>query len=156
MTASSSSFWQDPKHSACLTYQASTAAPGALDDVTTFFSDGSAVPSSTKGVSSPSAAGAGIYDWRGSGWLRMIRTSWEVVGWGALEDDEGEDGLVLVTLAHKTIFSPRALSVYWRKKDGMGAERIQAVSAALKAIADADLALDVDRLRATPQTWLAE
>ena len=156
MTASSSSFWQDRKHSACLTYQVSAATPGALDDVTTFFSDGSVQPSSTKGVSSPSAAGAGIYDWRGSGWLRMIRTSWEVVGWGVLGNDEGDDELVLVTLAQKTMFSPPALSVYWRKKDGMGAERIQAVSAALKALGDANLALDVDRLRVVPQTGLAE
>ena len=155
MTASSSGFWQE-KHSACLTYQASTATPGALDDVTTFFLAGATQPSTTKGVNSPSAAGPGIYDWRGSGWLRMIRTSWEVVGWGALKNDKDEGELVLVTLAQKTMFSSRALSIYWRKKDGMDAEKIQAVAAALKALGDADLTSDVDKLRAIQQTWVAE
>lgn len=155
MTASSSSFWQVGKHSTCLTYQLSTAAPGALDDMSTYVSDGSNQPSTTKGVSSPSAAGPGIYDWRGAGWLRMIRTSWEVVGWGALEGG-GDEEEVLVTLAAKTIFSPRALSVFWRKREGMGEERIQVVAAALKALGDANLTLDADGLRAIPQTWPAE
>ena len=86
----------------------------------------------------------------------MIRTSWEVVGWGALENGKDEDELVLVTLAQKTMFSSRALSIYWRKKDGMDAEKIQAVAAALKALGDADLTSHVDKLRAIQQTWVAE
>jgi len=158
MVASSSSFWQVGKHSVSVTYQASATAPGTLDDVTTYTTEGSTKPSSTKGVNTPSAAGAGIYEWRGTGWLRVVTSGWEVVGWGVLENDkdEGEDEVVLVTLAQKTIFSPRSLSIYWRKKDGMEPDKIRAVSAALEELADADITLDVSKLRATPYQWLDE
>jgi hypothetical protein len=172
MIASSSSMWQDRKHSLTITYSPAADDTNAREftDVTTWCADNSDKQSSTKGISSPLASESGnVYNWRGAGWLRMITTRWEIVGLGLLSPllhadgaDEGEreskvsedSVVVLVTFVQKTVFSPQALSVFIRQvrlDDAQEENVIKVVQTALRDLGVESLRAEVDKLKAIPK-----
>ncbi|KAI1634631.1 hypothetical protein F4809DRAFT_665268 [Biscogniauxia mediterranea] len=155
MVASSSSFWTAGKHDVSVVYEDNTTTqskspPGTLNDIASYYSGSPPTQQhSTRGISSPSASASGVYNWRGVGWLRMVTTRWEIVGFGSLLGSNGTD--LLVTFAQKTIFSPQSLSIYCREKPQVSDDEvIQRVSDVLKQMGNAALSDEVDRLQAIP------
>ncbi|TAQ91218.1 hypothetical protein B7494_g443 [Chlorociboria aeruginascens] len=169
MIASSSSLWQDRKHS--LTIKYSTPGDGGeLHDVTSWYADNSDKQTSTNGISRPLAVESGyVYQWRGAGWLRMFTTKWEIVGLGVLSSPFHADGadkgeresnicdegvVVLVTFVQKTIFSPQAISVFIQQEslDGEKEESvIKDVVAILRFLGMESLLNEIDKLKAIPR-----
>ncbi|KAK7987373.1 hypothetical protein PG989_007688 [Apiospora arundinis] len=169
MIASTSSMWQDHKHSIAMTY--STPDNGTeghqFNETTTWCGD--TVKNSSTGISRsvPDEPGR-VYDWRGTGWLRLITTRWEIVGLGGLPILVGHDHTkeiaqpssgsdceqvpVLVTFVRKTMFSPQALSVLVRPQldDAQKAAIIEHVAGLLKGLGVTSLSAEVDRLRPIP------
>ncbi|KAI1493663.1 hypothetical protein F5X96DRAFT_666580 [Biscogniauxia mediterranea] len=154
MVASSSSFWTAGKHDVSIVYEDTTtqskSPPGTLNDTASYYSGSPPTQHSTRGISSPSASAPGVYNWRGVGWLRMVTTRWEMVGFGSLlGSNDGTD--LLVTFAQKTIFSPQSLSIYCKEKPQVSNDEvIQRVSDVLKQMGNAALSDEVDRLQAIP------
>ncbi|KAK8075554.1 hypothetical protein PG997_010217 [Apiospora hydei] len=146
MAATSSAFWKDRKHSVSITYQSSTKsgpAGAALDDVASYYAIDSSTQHSTKGVSTPSTSCSGVYDWHGTGFLRLVSTRWEIVGYGSLEE---MGAVVLVTLAQKTMFSPQSLSIYSKEKIEKPNEIVLIISDSLKSFGIAALSQEVEKL----------
>ncbi|KAK7957269.1 uncharacterized protein PG986_006491 [Apiospora aurea] len=147
MIASTSSMWQDHKHSMAITYSTlDNATEGhQFNEKTTWCSDANKT-SSTSGISHFVAGEPGrVYDWRGTGWLKWVTTRWEIVGFGEMPlagtgagSIVGRGGSipVLVTFVRKTMLSPQALSVLVRPQldDGQKAFIIKQVSDLLKGV----------------------
>ncbi|KAI5855029.1 hypothetical protein GGS23DRAFT_470595 [Durotheca rogersii] len=171
MIASSSTMWQDRKSSITVTYSATADGADGRDfyDVAAWSADNSSKQHSTKGLSCPAAAYSGyVYAWRGTGWLRLITTRWEVVGLGVVshrseadgadgadveDDDRGDGAVVLVTFVQKTTFSPPALSVFIRQEHLNGTQEenvVKRVVAELKSQGMESLHAEVDKLRPVP------
>ncbi|KAL1411531.1 hypothetical protein Q8F55_002492 [Vanrija albida] len=63
---------------------------------------------------SPGTNGA-TFDWRGNGWLVLITSHWEVLGYG-VETVDGAEVEWAVTSFSKTLFTPAGLDLYLRAK----------------------------------------
>lgn len=163
--------WQDNKHSITITYTVEDSGDAhKVHDLAGWQTEKSDSVSSTRGFSTPSDAqeSCRIYNWRGSGWLRMISTRWEIVGVGVAHVDIGnigvdEDGrtgterdpAVLVTFVQKTLFSPQALSIYV-KREHFHTDKQEAiltvVKGALQDLSCEALQADIEKIRTIPQT----
>lgn len=168
MIASSSSMWQDKKHSITITYTVEDSGDAhKVHDLADWQTEKSDSVSSTRGLSTPSNAQGTcrIYNWRGAGWLRMISTRWEIVGVGVAHVDIGvdEDGWtgterdpdVLVTFVQKTLFSPQALSIYV-KREHFHTDRQEAILTTVKGVLQGlsceALQAEIEKMRPIPQT----
>lgn len=168
MIASSSSMWQDNKHSITITYTTEDSGDAhKVHDLAGWQTERSDSVSSTKGISTPLEAQERCrsYNWRGAGWLRMIATRWEIVGVGVTHVNTGvnKDGragteerfAVLVTLVQKTLFSPQALSIYV-KREHFHTDNQEAIFATVKGtlqdLGCEALQLEIEKLRTIPQT----
>ena len=65
------------------------------------------------GIETPDPAVPGAYKWRGKGLLKIASSQWEVLGWGE------EEGGWMVTMFQKTLFTPRGVDIYVRRKGGV-------------------------------------
>ncbi|KAL2783801.1 hypothetical protein BJX66DRAFT_317834 [Aspergillus keveii] len=65
----------------------------------------------------PSAENGGTIpmEWRGSGWMKLVKTRWEILGFGG--GGPGTDTEWLVAYAEKSMFNPPGISVYSRKRE---------------------------------------
>lgn len=88
-----------------------------------------------EGIDTPSLdASGGEWDWRGKGWLRVASSHWEVLGWGDLPGEEGNQWVV--TFFAKTLFTPAGIDVYSRRKERVGGEVVERIKEALGGSAD--------------------
>ena len=76
-------------------------------------------------------ADPGAYDWRGTGWLKIATSHWEVLGFGDVEGDEGNKWLV--TYFAKTLFTPAGIDIYSLKKE-ISAEALEGIKKALAGL----------------------
>jgi len=83
------------------------------------------------GVDKP--AGKGAWDWRGKGLLKVASSHWEVLGYGILEAEDGEQQW-MVTYFAKTLFTPVGVDIYSRKKEGLSPELIGMIKGALAQV----------------------
>ncbi|KAL4963392.1 uncharacterized protein BDV14DRAFT_201807 [Aspergillus stella-maris] len=135
LTRSSSPFWRD-KHSISITF--SLDASRELNDPvytsTTVYqtsANSSATPKTVSGTDRQVReesfdTGATVMEWRGSGWLKMVRARWEILG-------IGKDWMVVYT--NKSMFTPAGISICSREKE-MGAQLEDMIQDALKKMID--------------------
>jgi hypothetical protein len=148
MAASSSSYLHDRKRSITVTYQENTQGnvpKGAFDEVMAYYSGNSKKQSFTRGISSPSAAGAGIFDWRGTGWMRMIFARWEIIGFGPLETGHKP---TMVVFVHKSLFGSQSLSICRKEEDVLSEEDLHTILRALRGLGNEALDQELDKVQA--------
>jgi hypothetical protein len=152
MIASTSTLWQDKKHSLKITYATPTEG-GELKEITSWYVDGEDKETTTTGNSKQVLVeGSSVFVWRGTGWLKWFSTRWEIVGLGELE--EGEGNMVLVNFVQKTLISPAALSVLVRRKrvdDEMDEKVLEEVVMKLRALGCEALDAEVEKLKVIPR-----
>ncbi|KAL3486758.1 hypothetical protein BJX62DRAFT_241632 [Aspergillus germanicus] len=54
-------------------------------------------------------------EWRGSGWMKLVKTRWEILGFGG--GGPGTETEWLVAYAEKSMFNPPGISVYSRERE---------------------------------------
>jgi hypothetical protein len=72
------------------------------------------VPGTDRRVGAAASENAGTIpmEWRGSGWMKLIKTRWEILGFGGGPGTEW-----LVAYAEKSMFNPPGISVYSRERE---------------------------------------
>ena len=133
ITHTSLPFWRD-KRNIKITYAApSSSSPLRLNadpitDAVTYQPPGSATLKTVQGVNTRAQGGRdGAWDWRGSGWVKVVSNHWEILGYGGGE----EGGCWMVIFTHKSFFAPAAVHVYSRGKEALGEETRKALMGAL-------------------------
>ena len=107
---------------------------------------------SISGINATPPDNPGSFDWRGTGWLKIASTHWEVLGWGDApangdagngggEGAEGEEegNRWVVTYFAKTLFTPAGVDVYSRKREGMPAASVEEIKRELKGLGSAEI-----------------
>ncbi|KAH6613419.1 hypothetical protein F5144DRAFT_634011 [Chaetomium tenue] len=105
------------------------------------------------GVDTAAVAGdAGVWDWRGSGWLFFVGSHWEVLGWGervvpregaaaGVEAGVGDEGEVemerwVVTWFAPTVFTAEGVDVYSDRRGGASEGLVKEVLAELGRVCE--------------------
>lgn len=97
-----------------------------LEDMVTYQPlDGDKIKS-VHGVNKPEE-GDWAWHWRGTGWLMIASSRWEVLGYG--EDESGNRWVV--TYFAKTLFTPAGVDLYSRNSRGLTEETVEAIKKAL-------------------------
>lgn len=117
-----------------ITYSPLSSDPSKLDDYVSYISTSLFGPSakSIKGIDTP--AGPGCWNWRGSGWLMIASSHWEILGYGDEEGSEG--GRWVVTYFAKTLFTPAGIDIYSWNQGGLKAETLERIKKALVEVED--------------------
>jgi hypothetical protein len=92
------------------------------------------------GINTPPADNPGAFDWRGSGWLKIASSHWELLGYGDLEDGNRW----LVTYFSKTLFTPAGLDIYSREKKGLSGPALEGIKESLAGLEAEELKKLVD------------
>ena len=66
---------------------------------------------------------SGDWNWRGTGWLAIASSHWEILGYG---DTDGGNQWALTYFA-KTLFTPAGIDVYSRREEGLGQDLFQQI-----------------------------
>ncbi|CAG7554782.1 uncharacterized protein B0J16DRAFT_345385 [Fusarium flagelliforme] len=72
------------------------------------------------------------WDWRGKGWLSIVHTHWELLGWGEVVTAEGVKERWAVTWFAPTIFTKEGVDIYCDRKEGLSEATYARVLEALK------------------------
>ena len=131
VTHSTLPLWKS-KRNVNLTYtQLSPSSSGLsrLDDVASYQTLSSDKIQTIHGIDKASPGG---WDWRGTGWLKVASSHWEILGYGELD---GGDRWAVSYFA-KTMFTPAGIDVLSRKKEGVAADVLEAVKRALEELQD--------------------
>jgi hypothetical protein len=126
--------WKNARN-VSITYSPLPNAPEKIDDLVAYQALSDDKVKTISGVDTP--AGPGAWNWRGNGWLMIVSSHWEVLGWG--EEDaatgEGEEGAPagqwVVTYFARTLFTRAGIDVYSRRKEGLRESTLEAVKEAL-------------------------
>jgi hypothetical protein len=128
VTHSTLPIWKKARN-VSITYTPLASSPEKLDDLVTYQSLTGDKLKTVSGTDTP--AGSVAWNWRGNGWLIIVSSHWEVLGWGEEEGGEGEGGQWVVTYFAKTLFTPAGIDIYSRRKEGLKEGTLQAVKQAL-------------------------
>ncbi|KAM0802920.1 hypothetical protein BDR22DRAFT_100790 [Usnea florida] len=71
----------------------------------------------------------GAWDWRGSGWVKVVNNHWEVLGHDCRAGDDARRWIVIHT--GKSFFAPAAIHVYSRDKEELPEETRKTLVTAL-------------------------
>ncbi|KFY00041.1 hypothetical protein V490_01509 [Pseudogymnoascus sp. VKM F-3557] len=128
VTHSTLPMWKKARNVAITYAPLSEDANPKLDDTVTYQNLTSPNLKTVSGIDTP--AGDGAWSWRGKGWLMIASSHWQFLGYG--EGGEGAEGEGwAVTYFQKTLFTPAGIDIYSRRKEGLGAEMLQGITAAL-------------------------
>lgn len=72
--------------------------------------------------------------WHGKGLLYLVKSHWEILGWGEVKTADGSRERWAVTWFAPTVFTKEGVDVYCDRKEGISEETYSAIEAALKAI----------------------
>ena len=112
-------YWRD-KRNIKVTYSASepTAADApTIYDTVTFQTLTSDKLKSVQGVNTSSQLGQlGGWDWRGTGWVKVVSNHWDVLGHNAISPEDGQKIEWFVIHTKKSFFTPAAIHIYSRRK----------------------------------------
>ncbi|KAL2815029.1 hypothetical protein BDW59DRAFT_166944 [Aspergillus cavernicola] len=160
ITRSSSPFWRD-KHGVSITFSLDAAQKSTESDsppvytTQTAYRTSAESSGSTKTVSGTdrrvaTADGNGdgnddgssaiVMEWRGSGWLRIARTRWEILGFGG-----GSVVQWIVVYAEKSMVTPAGISVYSRERE-MGDQSEREMQDALARMIEGNSSEELARL----------
>ncbi|KAL1987501.1 hypothetical protein VTN96DRAFT_3428 [Rasamsonia emersonii] len=105
--------------------------------------------STRAGAGAEAEAEAGIWSWhwRGSGWLKIASSRWEILGYGAASacDSETETDW-MVTYFARTLFTPAGIDVYSRPRAAVSEQLLEEIQRALKETGDVVLTRLADQL----------
>ncbi|KAK3321119.1 hypothetical protein B0T19DRAFT_259059 [Cercophora scortea] len=88
-----------------------------------------------KGVDTATSPGeTGVWQWRGKGWLTLLTSHWEVLGWGERAAPDGEVERWVVTWFAATTFTKEGVDIYSDRKEGGSEELVADILAALRAV----------------------
>lgn len=126
-------FWRD-KRNIKIAYSASPSSShiiDQIDDTTIYQTLGSEKLKTVQGVSAQGdSEKAGAWDWRGSGWVKVVRNHWEILGHASYEG--GDEASWIVVHTQKSFFTPAAIHVYSRKKEALTEATWQTLKATLE------------------------
>lgn len=92
-------------------------------------------PKSIHGIDTPD--GEAAWKWRGTGWLRVASSRWEVLGWGEDEEDGNKERECwVVTWFAASMFTPMGLDVYSSRKGGISAGLYARVKEVLEGLGE--------------------
>ncbi|KAK4945704.1 hypothetical protein LTR10_015052 [Elasticomyces elasticus] len=86
-----------------------------------------------EGYDTPDAGVSASYSWRGRGWMKLITSHWQVLGYG--DEDDGW----IVTYFSKTLFTPAGLDIYSRRKGGLSEALLLRIRNDLRNIKDENI-----------------
>lgn len=88
------------------------------------------------------------WDWRGSGWLFIASSHWEILGYGLLKGagSKGSDLEWAVTYFEKTLFTPAGIDIYTRPEARVPEGALAEIKAKLKESGGTLLGKQVDEL----------
>ena len=153
VTHSSLPLWKD-KRNVTLDYAALPAGAAGvvkIDDTTSYMKLGSDKVKTTHGIDTPSDGKQGTYDWRGTGWLRIASSHWEVLGYGDVPGDGGHQWVV--TYFAKTLFTPAGIDIYSRQAGGLPEAVVAAIKNALKGLEAPELRKLVENMFEVKNDW---
>ncbi|OJJ67541.1 hypothetical protein ASPBRDRAFT_47606 [Aspergillus brasiliensis CBS 101740] len=102
-----------------------------IDDLVQYQAIGSKKVRSVRGVDTPSPGNQGAWDWRGKGWLMIASSHWECLGFGQTVEANNQ---WMVTYFAKTLFTPAAIDIYSRKKEGLPATMVDEILQRLQGL----------------------
>ena len=117
-------FWHD-KRNIVITYSAPSLATPPIklvNDTVTYQTLKSDKPKTVQGVNALAQGPLqDAWDWRGSGWVKVVSNHWEILGHACAED--GVDvARWIVIHTQKSFFTPAAVHVYSRDKEALPEE----------------------------------
>lgn len=102
------------------------------------------------GVDKPDPTVPASWNWRGKGWLKIASSHWEVLGWGekplspsaaaaAASDAQQQQPAAtverwVVTWFAATLFTPEGIDIYSDRPEGISAETLTGITAALNSL----------------------
>ncbi|KFY27159.1 hypothetical protein V491_00999 [Pseudogymnoascus sp. VKM F-3775] len=125
VTHSTLPMWKKARNVAITYAPLSEDANPKLDDIVTYQGLTGPGIKTVSGIDTP--AGDGAWSWRGKGWLMIASSHWQFLGYGGESEGEGW----AVTYFKKTLFTPAGIDIYSRRKEGLSAEIVQGITAAL-------------------------
>lgn len=154
VTHSSLPLWKD-KRNVTLDYAAlpsnDNASAVRIDDTTSYKKLGSEKVKTAHGIDTPSAGKPGAYDWRGTGWLRIASSHWEILGYGEVAGERAHRWIV--TYFAKTLFTPAGIDIYSRQADGLPEGVVAEIKDALGALEARELRKLVADLFEVKHEW---
>ena len=109
-------YWRD-KRNVKITYSnisPSNSTIQSVQDEVSYRTLTSETIKTLRGINTPSPRGQpGAWDWRGSGWVKVVSNHWEILSYGN-DQDGGVEWMVIYT--EKSFFTPAAVHVYSRKQ----------------------------------------
>lgn len=125
-------FWRN-KRNIQITYSAPPSPALATDlviDTVTYQVENSAKLKTVQGTNTPAQSEHhGAWDWRGTGFIKVVSNHWEVLGHGDLGAGEKECWIVIHT--QKSFFTPAAIHVYSRSREPLSEDVLKPLMAAL-------------------------
>lgn len=113
------------------TAHSSQGAVSRLDDTVSYQTLTSDKIKTVHGIDTACGPSADIWDWRGTGWLKIASSHWEVIGYGQASGEEWA-----VTYFASTLFTPAGIDVISRSKQGISAETLSGIKAAFSKFDD--------------------
>lgn len=141
VTHSSLPLWKS-KRNVTLTYKpidptnasGNQDARNRLDDTVTYQTLSSDKIKTVHGIDTAAGQGADIWDWRGTGWLKVASSHWEILGYGQSAGQEWA-----VSYFASTLFTPAGIDIISKSKEKPSIEIVSAIKAAFARFGDAAL-----------------
>lgn len=83
-----------------------------------------------------------VWNWRGSGWLKVASSRWEVLGYGLFHPPSSTPAAPrewALTFFASTIFSPAGIDIYSRDRTPLPFELLEGIKGALEKMEDEGL-----------------
>lgn len=139
VTQSSLPLWSD-KRNVTITYKALEPTTGKnqqvlqrLDDTVAYQSLTSGKFKTVHGIDTACDEGTADWDWRGTGWLKLVTSHWEILGFG---QDSGSGVDWAVVFFASTYLTPSGVDILSNSKEGVSAETLSAIKEALTKVDD--------------------
>lgn len=84
-----------------------------------------------RGINTACNEGSADWNWRGGGWLKLITSHWEILGFG-----QGSGVGWAVIFFASTYVTPFGMDILSQSKEGVSAETVSAIKEALTEIED--------------------
>ena len=116
-------FWRD-KRNITIVYSAAYPQPtptNIINDTVTYQNLSSDKVKTVQGTNTAAQGERqGAWDWRGSGWVKVVSNHWEILGYGSGES--GDEGRWMVIHTRKSFFTPAAIHVYSKSQKALTEE----------------------------------
>lgn len=113
-----------------ITYTVLDSPAGSIDDLMQYQPAASNKQKSVHGVDTPDPQVAGRYTWRGTGWMKVWSTQWEILAFG--DEEEGW----MLTYFSKSMFSAAGIHIYTRAKNNISTSLLQSIKAEIEKVDD--------------------